>query len=347
MFPSSPARAEPTSLDILHDEMHRQNADALASLDAARAQAVRIAERIRETGRLSMLGMGASHWANRMVLGFYRSLGIDADADVLSEALRLPRAVRPRVILLTSQSGDSGEVRVWLERHRDHADAFGLTMQADSLLGRTVSCMVGQGGRERAFAATRSVMVTLALHAAVLEALGMDTSELRRLWHLPPVTASVPEQAIDRLARCDTLVLASRGACVPVLECAALTFMELARTPALALELGQLIHGPQEAIGRRNALVLVRPQGADAAGVTRFAAAAVSWDVPVVLFDLGAHHPMVDSATIVKLPPASGLVALAGLLPALQSLAIAAAARRVPDMGVPQRSSKVTDGEAA
>lgn len=349
MSPSLPDRAEPeTPFDLLRDEMRRQDADALASLAAARGQAAAIAARIRETGRLQMLGMGASHWANRMVLGCYRALGVDAHAQVLSEALRLPPVARPLVVLLTSQSGGSGEVRVWLERERGRADAFGITLEADSLLGRAVPCLVGRGGRERAFAATRSVMVTLALHAAVLEALCMDTAGLRQLWSSPPdIAPAMPEQAIDRLARCDALVLASRGDLVPVLEGVALTFMELARTPAMALELGQLIHGPQEALGEGTALLLARPDNADAGGVTRFAEAALSWRVPVVLLDLGAHHPAVDGATVVTLPAASGLTAVARLLPAAQSLAIAAAAGRVPDMGVPRRSSKVTDGEAA
>ena len=349
MSPSSPARAEPAApLDLLHDEMRRQNADALASLDAAREQAQPIAARIRATGQLTMLGMGASHWANRMVLGSYRALGVDAHAEVLSEALRLPPAARPRVVLLTSQSGGSGELRVWLDRQASLTDVFGMTLQADSVLGSSVPCLVGRGGRERAFAATRSVVVTLALHAAVLEALGMETGALRHAWSSRFDPVSRPsEQAVEALCRCDLLVLAARGELQGALEGAALTYMELARTPAMALELGQLIHGPQEALGGGTALLLARPAGADAAGVTRFAQAAVSWGVPVVLFDMGAHHPTVAGATAIFLPAATGLPAVARLLPAVQSLAIAAAARRVPEMGVPQRSSKVTDGEAA
>lgn len=349
MFPLSPARAEmETPLALLRDEMRRQNAGALASLDRAGELASRIATRIRATGQLLMLGMGASHWANRMVLSSYRALGVDARAEVLSEALRLPPPAGQRVVLLTSQSGGSGEVRVWLGRGEGLADTFGLTLQPESPLGRAVPCLVGEGGRERPFAATRSVVLTLALHATVLEALGLETAGLRDLlssgfdaW-LP-----APEPAIERLARCSTLVLASRGELVPALECAALTYMELARTPAIALELGQLIHGPQEAMDAATALVLARPDNVDAAGVTRFAAAAVSWGVPVIVVDIGDRHPAVAGASAIRLPSASGLSALVGLLPAVQSLAIMAAARRVADIGVPRRSSKVTDGEAA
>lgn len=349
MSPSSHVHAEAaTPLELLQDEMRRQKADAADSLDAARDDARAVAERIRSTGRLLMLGMGASHWANRMVVAAYRALGVDARAEVLSEALRLPPMARDGAIMLTSQSGNSGEVRVWLERQTGLSDVFGLTLNVDSLLGNAVPCLVGRGGRETAFAATRSVMLTLALHAAVLEALGMDTGGLRRIWNgagAPAVPA--PREAVEALASCQTLFLASRGELTPVLEGAALTYMELARVPAIPLELGQLIHGPQEALGAQTALVLARPEGADAAGVTRFARDAVSWGVAVALFDIGADHPPIEGATAIELPSASGLEAIVRLLPAVQALVIAAAARRVPDMGTPLRSSKVTDGEAA
>lgn len=347
MSPSSPVPAETaTPLDVLYDEMRRQNADAVASFLAAHESARAIADRIRRTGRLLMLGMGASHWANRMVRAAYRDIGIDAQAEVLSEEIRQPSVPLERAILITSQSGGSGELRVWLDRQANLTGVVGLTLQSDSLLGRTVPCLLGQGGRERAFAATRSVTITLALHAAVLDALGMDAAPLLDTWRtssgLPP---AAPEPATQALATCRMLVLASRGELLPPLEGAALTFMELARTPAVALELGQLIHGPQEALAPDTALVLVRPDGPDAAGVTRFARNAVSWGVPTVIFDMGDSHPAVEGATVVALPALTGLPAAARLLPAVQKLAIDAAALRVADIGVPQRSSKITDGE--
>jgi len=336
-----------TPLDILHAEMRRQHADALATFEAGETISRTIAARIRATGQLLLLGMGASHWANRMALASYRALGVDVRAEVLSEALRLPPPAGDRVTILTSQSGASGEVRVWLERNPDLADTFGMTLEAESLLGKAVPCLIGQGGRERAFAATRSVMLTLAMHASVLAALGKDPGPLIKVWTTAPdLPPPATEQAIQALVNCETLVLSSRGEFAPMLEGAALTYMELARTPALALELGQLIHGPQEALGRHTALVLVRPNGDDAAGVTSFARDAITWGVPVVMFDLGSNPP-IDNAAAIALPAIAGLAGVAQLLPAVQSLMINAAARRVEGMGVPQRSSKVTDGEAA
>lgn len=343
MCPSSHGRADETPLEVIRAEMGRQHADASASFEAAGKPAADMADSIRASGRLIMLGMGASHWANRMVLAAYRETGVDARADVLSEALRMP--VVDGTVLLTSQSGASGEIALWLDRHGGRGGTFGITLEGESRLARAVPCLIGVGGRERAFAATRSVMLSVAMHAAVLARLGADVSSLRDVWSVPG-ELDMPDKAVAMLGGCSAAVLASRGEFAPVMECAALTFMELARRPAIGLELGQLIHGPQEALGADTALVLARPGGADAAGVTRFAHQAAQWGVPTVMFDMG-DGSVPDGVCVVRVGKASGLAGVSRLLPAVQSLAIAAAARRVDDFGAPRRSSKITDGEAA
>src|SRR5690606_9518675 len=114
-------------------EMAKQDRDAAASFDAVLADAAEIAGRIRVTGRLTMLGMGASHWTNRVVLGSYRAAGVIASAEVLSEYLRMPQP-EAGVILIASQSGDSGEVAAWLSRFGSRGDQFGLTLNGESVL---------------------------------------------------------------------------------------------------------------------------------------------------------------------------------------------------------------------
>jgi fructoselysine-6-P-deglycase FrlB-like protein len=325
--------------------MARQYADARASYDAARADAPPIARRIAETGRLVMLGMGASHWANRIVVARYRALGIDAVAEVLSENMRMPIPGTGHVTLVVSQSGESGEVLAWLRGGRAQADRFGLTLDAGSALARGLPGLTGRGPKEAAFAATRSIVVTLALHAAILAELGHEDDEfLDVLDNEPPVPAAVDPAAVAALASCDQLVLSSRGEAHCVLEAAALTYMELARAPALALELGQLLHGPIECLSPRTALVMARPAGDDG-GVTALARAAVSYGLAPILFDLG-DHPAVEGCVRVRLAQLRGLAGSLVLLPAVQSIAIEAAGRRVPDAGTPLRARKITDGEA-
>lgn len=352
MSPSSPApKPDPADqpmpgLDTIRHEMDRQYADARASHAAALAPARPIAGQIAETGRLLMLGMGASHWANRMVLPAYRQAGIEAHAEVLSEHMRAPLPAAGRVTLIASQSGNSGEVAAWLRGPGERRDSYGLTLGADSVLGRSVPCLLGLGGPEQAYAATRSILLTLALHVAILAGLGSDAgpflAALDRNNRLPPAA----DAALSPLVDCGTLILSSRGALHAAMEATALTFMELARTPAMALEIGQLLHGPVECLSPRTALVLARPAGPDAAAVTRVARDAVAYGLHPVVFDLG-RHPPVDGATVIELPAVDGPAAVAHLLPAIQRLAIEAAALRVRDFGVPQRTAKVTDGEAA
>jgi len=52
-------------------------------------------------------------------------------------------------------------------------------------------------------------------------------------------------------------------------EAGGLSFMELARLPVLALELGQFVHGPFETLRPSSGLVLLRGAGAAGEGVAR------------------------------------------------------------------------------
>ena len=49
-----------------------------------------------------------------------------------------------------------------------------MTLEPSSTLGRMLPSLIGAGGTEHAFAATRSLTITLALHLGVLAALGLD-----------------------------------------------------------------------------------------------------------------------------------------------------------------------------
>src|SRR5581483_12274729 len=115
----------PTGLELIRDEMRRQHADALASLDQARGVAKRVAVSVRRTKRLVLLGMGGSQYVNRIAEPLYRAQDIDATALVVSEVLRAPLPpgesslgipILQRTVLLTSQSGEYGEILRYAER---------------------------------------------------------------------------------------------------------------------------------------------------------------------------------------------------------------------------------------
>ncbi|HVZ00559.1 MAG TPA: SIS domain-containing protein [Dongiaceae bacterium] len=329
-------------LDLIRDEMRRQYADALASLDQARAVAKRVADSARSTGRMVLLGMGGSQCMNRIAEPLYRARGIDATALVVSEVLRAPLPPGRRTVLLTSQSGGSGEILRYVERPAGGEERFGMTLDGDSPLGKALPCLVAVGGPEQAFAATRSMTLSLALHGAILRELGVDAAPLVDVL-TKPETPKV-DAAVEALAGCRAVVYSGRGVLQGAAEAAALGLMELARMPAFAEEGGQFQHGPLEMLGEGIGIVLFRPAGPDAAGAQRLVDVSRAAGCPVVVYDVSGEAPVKDAVTI-GLARAEGLAAAAATFPAMQATMIGVATRRVKAVGEPVRSAKVSDGE--
>src|SRR5439155_21985547 len=234
----------PSGLALIEAEIRRQHADALASFAGAELPAARIAKSVRPSGRLLLVGMGASHFVNRIAEPVYRALGMDASAIAASEVLAQPLPDRPRSAILTSQSGASGEILQLLARPSGQEARFGLTLDGESALARALPCLIGVGGVERGFAATRSLLVSLALHAAVASALGQSAGSALAMLRSPPGPSV--DEALTQLVTRNIFIFSGRGELAGLAECGALGLMELARIPALALEGGQFRHGPLE-----------------------------------------------------------------------------------------------------
>lgn len=328
----------PAGLLAIRAEMARQHADALASLDAAAGVAAAVAADLRRSGRLLLLGMGGSHAVGRIVEPLYRALGIEALALPLSEQLGQPLPLAGRTVLITSQSGESAEVLRWFAEAGHPPGTFGLTLEPGASLARAVPCLVGAGGTERAFAATRSLTVCVALHAAVLAALELPDAAVRAVL-AAPVTPDIGP-ALAAVAGVGTLVTSGRRL-QGVAEAVALGLTELSRRPCFALEGGQLRHGPMEMLGPNVGVVLFRGQEPTADLVAGLAAAVAAAGAPAILFDASGQAAP-PGVVQIALPPASGLAAALALLPAAQAFMVAFAAARVPDVGTPVRSSKIT-----
>lgn len=329
----------PSGLDLIREEMRRQHGDALTSFDGAGEMAARIAASIRRDNRLLLIGMGGSHWVNRAVEPIYRSLGVDASAMVASELLEQGLADFSRTAILTSQSGASGEILALLRMPAGQERRFGLTLEAESPLGRTLPSLIGAGGTERAFAATRSLLISLALHAAVIAKLGLDMTGARNMLCNPPeaeVTA-----AIEALENCRAFVLSGRGALQGIAEAGALCLIELARVPALALEAGQFRHGPLELLGPETGVILLRGAGSSGEAAAGLARTALLAGTRPVVFDSSRAAPVPDAITV-GFPKGDSLAAIFAVLPSLQRLLIGIATRKVERVGEPLRSTKVT-----
>ncbi|KXF75341.1 aminotransferase [Paramesorhizobium deserti] len=336
----------PAGLMAIDREMARQHGDALASFENAGETAKVIANSLKRTGRLLLLGMGGSHAVGRAMEPFYRELGVDAVALPLSEQLNQSLPLAGRTILMTSQSGESAEVLRFLSEAgisegSKPEDVFGLTLEAGSTMARILPNLVGAGGTEHAFAATRSLTVTFALHAAILAALGEDQQPALTLLAHP----QVPDlsTALDAMRDVSTIVTSGRRM-QGVAEAIALGLTELSRLPCYSLEGGQLRHGPMEMLGPKVGIVLFRAKEATSELVARMARDAAQAGSPVVVFDASGEPP-VDGIVSVPVTASSGMAAIFALLPAAQCFMVEFAASRVADAGTPVRSSKITRSE--
>ncbi|MBX4959179.1 SIS domain-containing protein [Rhizobium lentis] len=334
-------RTRPAGLAAIDREMARQHGDALATYHAAGRMAEKAAASLKKTGRLLLLGMGGSHAVNRAVEPLYRNLGIDAVALPLSEQLGQPLPISGRTIFVTSQSGESAEVVRWFNETGGTQETFGLTLEASSFLAKTAPSLVGAGGTELAFAATRSLTVTFAQHLAVLAVLGEDPAAALAVLEAPEdhdIAAALA--ALENVATVVTSGRRLQG----VAEALALGLTELSRRPCFSLEGGQLRHGPMEMLGLEIGVVLFRGLDETAALVTAMAISAVETGAPVILFDASGRAPVAGAVTI-GFAPATGLAAIFAMLPVAQRLMIGFAETRVENAGTPVRSSKITRSE--
>jgi fructoselysine-6-P-deglycase FrlB-like protein len=331
----------PTGLKAIDREMARQLADAITSYEGAGEMAARVAASLTSTGRLLLLGMGGSHAVSRAVEPLYRAIGIEAIAVTLSEQLGQPLPLDGRTVLVTSQSGESAEVLRWFAETGGTKETFGLTLEGGSSLAKAAPCLVGTGGTEIAFAATRSLTVSFALHLAVLAALGEDPTAA-----LASLNAPADNDVAEALAAFENVatVVTSGRRLQGLAEALALGLTELARLPCFSLEGGQLRHGPMEMLGPRIGVVLFRAKDATAGLVTVMAASAVEAGAPVVVFDSSGEEQVAGTTTI-RFSPASDMAAIFAMLPVAQRFMIAFADARVENAGTPVRSTKITRSE--
>lgn len=331
---------KPLGLLAIEAEMARQASDAIESYEHPGPIAADLAHSLRQTGRLVMLGMGASHAANRAVEPLYRSLGIDALALPVSEQLGMGVPLEGKTVILVSQSGESAEIIRWL-RTRRAGEVFGMTLDASATLARSVPTLVAAGGVEVAFAATRSLTLTLALHLAVMAELGLDAASSRNMLLHPPTPDVSPAILAMQQVRC---VVTSGRRLHGVAEAAALGLCELSQQPAFALEGGQLRHGPMEIMGPDLGVVLFASDEPDAGLVCGMAQSAKDAGAQVVLFD-ASGGPSQPGIVTITLPQSAGMAAILATLPAMQRFMLGYAAARVADVGTPRRSSKITRTE--
>ena len=332
---------EHPGLELMRIEMARQCQDALLTFDAVAPTARVVAERIRAVGRLVLYGIGGSHYVNRIAETLYLDAGVDARAIVVSDALLSPLPAGPRVALITSQSGRSGEILELLSQPAGAEERFGITLEPEGPLALlTRASLIAAGGSEQAFAASRSIILSIAMHGAILAALGVDP---RAALDVLTAATSHESTSISECVRdCDTFVFAGRHVMRGVAQSEALSMMELARVATVAFEGGQFRHGPFEFLRAGLGVVLLRSAGPDAAGIEELAGMASSAGCRTVVVDSSGLDPVSGGLTY-TLPRAEGLAAALQTLLLLQEVNMAVARHLIPrGAGTAIRTSKVT-----
>jgi fructoselysine-6-P-deglycase FrlB-like protein len=328
-----------TGLELIGQEMSRQHGDALASLEANQVAAKEIAEQLKQTNRLVLLGMGGSHFANHSAEVEYKRLGLDATALLISEVLYYPLPDTKRVVLIASQSGESGEILHYLKKPRGLEERFGITLSNESTLAKSIPSLVGVGGPELGFAATRSFSISLALHAALLESLGANQDHVRDVLKNPPLPDVT--KAIETLSNVETIAFVGRGNLQGIAEMGALAMTELGRITAVAYEGGAFRHGPLESLRESLGAVFFRASDVTAQHTKELVEICLQAGMKPVVFDTSGEADIPDAVTI-RFPKLTGLAASLAVLQPLQTLVLTLAGKRVENVGEPLRSSKIT-----
>jgi len=296
------------------------------------------------TRRALLLGMGASHHVNQIAAARLRARGLDAVAVALSEQLSTPLPTAGKTVILVSQSGDSGEVAHYLAAKEDLSHHTGLSLSADSGLARAVPTMLAAGGREIGFAATRSFALSLVLYSMILDGLGAEPGEDGYDRDKEAGVHGDLEAALETIpSGRRSMVYSGRGTFDGLAAMAALGSMELGRVPALALEGGQLRHGPIEMLAEESTVVLFQGPNTEKHGAA-LAGFVDEAGGQMVVFD-AAGGVLPPGATGLSFRPGDGLAAVFAMLPSVQAWTIALAARSNRALGLPRFCDKVTTGD--
>jgi glucosamine--fructose-6-phosphate aminotransferase (isomerizing) len=226
--------------------------------------------------RVVLCGMGSSHHAAYPTWRRLVTAGVPAWWLAAPYVLDCPELISPRTLLvLTSQSGRSGEIVTLLERlpalpARARPRLIAVTNDASSPLAESADVLVELHSGDEASVSTKSYANTLAAHQRMLGAIEgcSDTEAVEAvvaaagaLERLAPEVATFAKQTLaDRQPR---LVLVADAMRTPSALFGGLILKEAAKIPAEGFAGGEFRHGPLELAGPGLSAVIFRNGGAE------------------------------------------------------------------------------------
>ena len=218
-------------------------------------------------------GMGSSHYCSQPAVIRLIQGGMAARVEAASEVLYYERqAITPDTLLIiTSQSGESGEIVSLLERLPASQTIVGITNDPRSTLGRRADICLEMRVAPELAVSTRTYLASLILSDMVASALLGESVQdsLRKSAEAVGVLEAflADHEALQQeIARFfdhpQTLCYIGRGPALATAECGALFTRETAKYPALAFDSGEFRHGPYEMVDEKFCAMIFAPGGA-------------------------------------------------------------------------------------
>ncbi len=333
-----------SGVEAIKKEMERQAADIIKTQASQKSMILALADALRACPRILLLGMGASHLVNEIFALQLRKSGIDALALTASEFLYDPIPTEDKVVLLNSQSGESGETVKCLPM-LNSSQVFGITLTAGSTIARKTKAILCAGGGETAYAGTRSVTLSLAALAFVAAELGQVAPEsVLTAVNFDQRQTAAMESAIWTLFSKSSIVATGRSLFAPLAHLFALGCEELSTRPVRWDETGTFRHGPMEILNADTALVIFRQSGVLGELCKSFETLQQQTGCKLIVIDTSGQPPLEQAITI-ACPAGDDIIAALGTMTTFQTLMIAYACGKNPRTGLPKFGSKVTTTE--
>jgi len=333
-----------SGVEAILKEMENQKKDAIASYENQKYQIKKLANEIKTSERIILLGMGASHFVNKIFAFQLGQLGFDASAITASDFLYSPIKIKEALFIFTSQSGESIETVKCLSLTKGK-NCFSFTLDGKSTIAKNTTAIVADGGIEKAYAGTRSVTLTVALMAYVISELGaFSQQEVINAISYNQNYDNNFEKAIKYLCLGNLLVSTGRGIADPLSSLFSLGCQELSCLPFLNYETGQFRHGPKEMIKKDSVIVIFRQSEELGKLTLSFEEISKQTGCHLIVIDFSGLEPL-NSATTIISKVGKGILSVLSAMETFQVLMICYSCGKNPMTGIPKFSSKVTTTE--
>ncbi len=220
-------------------------------------------------------GMGSSLFSCIIAQNFISKRGYETDVREAGELLyhQLPSKYPPTsLLILVSQSGESGEIVKLVERYqkmRDPPEIWAITNSENSTLGQKAGLVFPTLAGEEASVTSKTYISTLLVQFLLASALVSPILDVQALKTVAtPVIEKVRglltgnnaaiQQMISHLDTAFPHIYFIGTGCSYATACqAALNFQEICRVPSQGMSLGQFRHGPIEVIDARFRAILL------------------------------------------------------------------------------------------